>query len=136
MDFDESTIQDNVNWLENVLGGQMGLTEEVIKDFVMIVYGDLATVATIRAAKKQRCYDEGIDNLKCIWPVFGLFHLRMALVNIIYVNHYGGKMAKDFGHLSTMIEKLGLKGFKPDKITEFRAAEDLLLHAFHSNIVS
>ena len=136
MDFDQSTIQDNINWLENVLRKQMGLTEDVIKDFVMIVYGDLATVATIRPAKKQRCGDEGIDSLKCIWPVFGLFHLRMALINIIYVNHHGGKIAKDFGHLSSMIEKLGLKGFKPDKITNFRAAEDLLLHAFHSNIAA
>jgi hypothetical protein len=88
--------------------------------------GDLATVQNLRGAVRQRSDEEGIDSLECVFPVFGLFHLRMSFVSMIYLNHHGGTTSKEFSHLNAIIEKLGLHGFKDTKMHNFRAVEDLL----------
>ena len=95
---------------------------------------DLATVQNLRGAVRQRSDEEGIDSLEYVFPVFGLFHLRMSFVSMIYLNHHGGTISKEFSHLNAIIEKLSLHGFKDTKMHNFRAVEDLLEQAYASYI--
>lgn len=88
----------------------------------------------LRGAIRQRCDEGGIDSLEYLFPVFGLFHLRMTFVAMIYLNHHGGTTSKEFSHLNVIIEKLGLHGFKDTKMHNFRAVEDLLEQAYASYI--
>ena len=92
--------------------------------------GDLATVQSLRGAIRQCRDEDGIDSLEYLFPVFGLFHLRMAFISMIYLNHHGGTTFKEFSHLNAIIEKLGLHGFKDTKMHNFRAVEDLLEQAY------
>jgi hypothetical protein len=58
------------------------------------------------------------DRLKWAWPVFGLFHLRKWLLELI-IKEFRGKGSKDFAHLDAMITKVNMKGFRDDKCEHF-----------------
>lgn len=69
-------------------------------------------------------------------PFFGLFHLQIAFVNIIY-SLWRAPKCTDFAHLTAIIKKLQRTAFTDEKkIKNFRAAEDLLITTFTSYIVA
>jgi len=72
--------------------------------------------------------------MKWVQCFFGLFHLRMAILNMVYVL-WRAPECGDFAHLNAIIQKLEKHGFtNGKKISNFRATEDLLLTIHKSYI--
>lgn len=69
---------------------------------------------------------ESIKPLKCLFFIFGIFHLRMAIINMLYVLWRAPK-CDDFAHLNKIIATLNKNGFTDEKENrDFRDAEDLM----------
>ena len=93
------------------------------------------TVLNLRSAKRHRLEDDdGLPNLQWVHVFFGLFHLRMAIMNLVYVL-WRAPESEDFAHLNAIIERLHKHGFSNDKkITNFKATEDLMVTIYKSYI--
>jgi hypothetical protein len=95
------------------------------------------TVLNLRSAKRHLSEDgDGLPNLQWVQVFFGLFHLRMAIMNLVYVLWRAPK-SEDFPHLNAIIERLHKHGFSNDKkITNFKATEDLMITIYKSYITA
>jgi hypothetical protein len=58
------------------------------------------------------------DRLTWAWPVFGLFHLRKRLLELI-IKEFRGKGSKDFAHLDAMITKVNMKDSGMTSVSTF-----------------
>jgi hypothetical protein len=125
-----------ISWLMHVLKDQLGIKEGDIDDFLQIVIGDLGTVKAIHAAKRLRSEDKAdLEKLQWVFPLFGLFHLRKAFIElIIKLFHQPG--CEDFAHLDKIIKLKNFHSFNNGKCPHFKKAEDLILLAYRSYIVA
>jgi uncharacterized protein DUF6589 len=94
-------------------------------------------VQNLRSAKCRRNEDsEGIASLNWVYPFFGLFHLRMAILNLLYTN-WRAPGCPDIAHLNEIIVTLTRSGFSNHtKMAHFRETEDLMLITYISYIAA
>jgi hypothetical protein len=94
-------------------------------------------VQNLRSAKCRRNEDsEGIASLNWVYPFFGLFHLRMAILNLLYTN-WRAPGCPDIAHLNEIIVTLTRSGFSNHtKMAHFRETEDLMLIIYISYIAA
>ena len=134
MEAEEMSNEGTKSWLINLIRSQLGLGDETLAKYIVLVYGDLGTVKVIHSTKSHMAEERhDSDRLKWAWPVFGLFHLRKRLLELI-IKEFRGKGAKDFAHLDAMISKVNMKGFRDDKCEHFRQAEDLVQLGYRSTV--
>lgn len=134
MEAEEMSNEGTKSWLIHLARSQLGLGDNTLAEHLVMVYGDLGTVKAIHSTKSHMTEERhDLDGLKWAWPVFGLFHLRKRLLELI-IKEFRGKGTKDFAHLDAMITKVHMKGFRDDKCEHFRQAEDLVQLGYRSTV--
>ena len=107
-----------------------------MKDYKINMIGDLGTVVTIQGTQKLRSEDSStIDSMAYANPLFGLFHLGKALLELI-IKHYHKPGCSDFAHLDAFIKAMNLRGFTNGKCAYFKKAEDLVINVYGSYITA
>ena len=133
---EELSHSGTITWLTHILRDQLGIKDETLIEFIVMVIGDLGTVNAIHAAKRLRIEDSAdLDKLQWILPLFGLFHLRKAYLELILKAFHQPK-STDFAHLQAIIQHKNFKGFSDGKCQIFKRAEDLILLTYRSYIVA
>lgn len=82
--YNEDTISGSIDIIRK-LADRQELTDDVIKDEIILIKRDLMTVQNCRCAK-YRQQDEllSLDRFHWLEPVAGLFHLQMNLISILF----------------------------------------------------
>lgn len=133
---EEMSHTGTISFCTNVIKDQLGLTDDQIKGRKITLIGDLGTVVTIHGTQKLRSEDSNtIDSIEYANPLFGLFHLGKALLELI-LKHYHKPGCGDFAHLDAFIKAMNLRGFTNGKCAHFKKAEDLMLNVYGSYITA
>jgi hypothetical protein len=133
---EEMSHTGTISFCKNVIKDQLGLTNDQIKDHKINVIGDLGTVVTVQATQKLKSEDShAIDSMKYANPLFGLFHLGKALLELI-LKQYHKPGCGDFAHLDAFIKAMNLRGFTDGKCAHFKKAEDLMFNVYGSYITA
>jgi uncharacterized protein DUF6589 len=134
MEAEEMSNEGTKSWLIHLARSQLALGDNTLAKVLVMVYGDLGTVKVIHSTQSHMTEERhDSDRLRWAWPVFGLFHLRKRLLELI-IKEFRGKGSKDFAHLDAMITKVNMKGFRDDKCEHFRQAEDLVQLGYRSTV--
>ncbi|KAF9941102.1 hypothetical protein BGZ65_005218 [Modicella reniformis] len=134
MNIDQSSVEGNKDIIDKIIKSTLCLPDDWFDEETnILISGDQLTVARVRALKKLRRKDiSNYEQLKWAIPVMQLFHLQMALCNMI-VRTYFGK-SSEAGSLSFNLNMLGRKRVSRDK-SDYHAAEELLMHTFDAMVL-
>ena len=133
---EEMSHTGTISFCTNVIRDQLGLTDDQMEDYKINMIGDLGTVVTIQGTQKLRSEDSStIDSMAYANPLFGLFHLGKALLELI-IKHYHKPGCSDFAHLDAFIKAMNLRGFTNGKCAYFKKAEDLVINIYGSYITA
>ncbi|KAL7270800.1 hypothetical protein RUND412_006484 [Rhizina undulata] len=108
-------------------------------ELLIPISGDQLTIQRIRTLKYVREYDDALaaNRLKWIYPIAGLFHVRMAIVRMIFEARSGREDGRDPISLRRIAQKLGRnKIFGSNGKMDFHAANSLLLHVAQALILA
>ena len=133
---EEMSHTGTISFCTNVIKDQLGLTDDQMKGGKINLIGDLGTVVTIHGTQKLRSEDTNIiDSMEYANPLFGLFHLGKALLELI-LKQYHKPGCGDFAHLDAFIKAMNLRGFTNGKCPHFKKAEDLMVNVYGSYITA
>lgn len=96
--------------------------------------GDQLSTSFLRVVRFLRNEEGPGRNLDWAVPVIGLFHLRMSILHLIMKYHLGNEDGRDPSSLykfKNMLKRTGIG----EKISNFRAAEELVEHVFVGHIL-
>ena len=123
---------------------ETAFTENNTNGSLYLAYGDQLTITRVRVCKQRRKDEESTPFEKWNWilPIPALFHLQMAVVQMIQNAHYGSDQSgssgrRDRSKLRSAQELLGRRRVRPGKGNfDFHPLEQFLIQNFYARIIT
>jgi hypothetical protein len=118
--------------------GQSGITEEIVRRFVLVVHGDLGVLERVKSVLASRKIERtDRESFEYVETVPGLFHVLMACADAIWRTYIEPKgLQKDRGSIYQQFSDLyPKKQAKLTSSTPFRMLHDGIDHILTARIL-
>jgi hypothetical protein len=139
MPYKESTSEGTQRVVEDIFKKQFGMDEENPQwsSCIRPVFGDALTTKVLDALKAEHSVEEEApyDQLAWLLPVFGLWHLKLNYLRLLWEEHWGGPENPDDSSSLWTAHHYWYDNKPMDK-NHFHRLEDLVIHTWKAKIVA
>ena len=138
MPYKESTCDGTQQVVEDIFEKQFEMNEENSQwtDCLRPVFGDALTAKMLQSLKAERSMEsDPYSELAWLLPVFGLWHLKLNYLRLLWEEHWGGPDNPDDTSSLWTAHHYWYDNKPMDKNQFFRL-EDLVIHTWKANITA
>lgn len=106
MDFNQASIDGNLECIKHVLTSEMGYTNQELMDGLVLAGGDTMLVSRVRSIQMLREADVPGEDFKFVLPGLGPLHALMNYIKMLLKSHLGGVDGSEKGSLYWMNKRL------------------------------
>lgn len=133
---EEVSRQGNIDILNDVYIRQLGLSPETIPTTSKFIHGDLMTIDRLNLVSTSRALETTpFPKLDWPYPIFGLFHLKMAVVEMMLKAHLGKINQMDPAVLYRHNSDAHRKNISSNKNLRYRQGLELILLSLYARVL-
>jgi hypothetical protein len=134
MDVEQGSVGGNRQSLRRAVFDEMGYKPEDLMGILILVSGDHLTMDRYRSLRMLHQTDTVGEQFGWILPLFGLFHMQMNYLKMVFKNHFGDATGRDPSTLKSnnnVIQRPNVK----QEATDFWSAMDLVNDTLDSDVL-
>jgi hypothetical protein len=139
MPYKETTNEGTQQVVEDIFEKQFGMKEDNAQweSCIRLIFGDALTTKMLHGLKTEHSIESDSPYGRLAWllPVFGLWHLKLNYLRLIWEEHWGGPDNPDDSSSLWTAHHYWYDN-KPMDRNKFHRLEDLVIHTWQANIVA